>query len=121
MPFEKGLRTCVAASAAASALRLDTAQRRAVFHAALLRSIGCTAHGRLMGELHAAALLHDLSRTAVSSYQARSSRVSARRIAYAVRSCEFSCLHEPSHRAAADESAADPKWQGDLPPSPRLR
>src|ERR1700716_4011746 len=44
MPFEKGLRTCVAASALAAALRLDADQRRAVFHAALLRSIGCTAH-----------------------------------------------------------------------------
>src|SRR5438105_8237013 len=44
MPFEKGLRTCVAASAFASALRLGTDQRRAVFHAALLRAIGCTAH-----------------------------------------------------------------------------
>jgi HD-GYP domain-containing protein (c-di-GMP phosphodiesterase class II)/DNA-binding CsgD family transcriptional regulator len=44
MPFEKGLRTCVAASAFASALRLSADQRRAVFHAALLRAIGCTAH-----------------------------------------------------------------------------
>ena len=44
MPFEKGLRTCVAASAFASALRLSREQRRAVFHAALLRAIGCTAH-----------------------------------------------------------------------------
>jgi len=44
MPFEKGLQTCVAASAFAAALRLSTDQRRAVFHAALLRAIGCTAH-----------------------------------------------------------------------------
>jgi HD-GYP domain-containing protein (c-di-GMP phosphodiesterase class II)/DNA-binding CsgD family transcriptional regulator len=44
MPFEKGLRTCVAACAFASALRLGGDQRRAVFHAALLRAIGCTAH-----------------------------------------------------------------------------
>jgi HD-GYP domain-containing protein (c-di-GMP phosphodiesterase class II) len=44
MPFEKGLRTCVVACAFASALRLTTHQRRAVFHVALLRSIGCTAH-----------------------------------------------------------------------------
>jgi hypothetical protein len=44
MPFEKGLRTCVAASAFASALRLSADQRRAVFHASLLRAIGCTAH-----------------------------------------------------------------------------
>jgi HD-GYP domain-containing protein (c-di-GMP phosphodiesterase class II)/DNA-binding CsgD family transcriptional regulator len=34
----------VAASAFASALRLSIDQRRAVFHAALLSSIGCTAH-----------------------------------------------------------------------------
>src|SRR5438132_10206032 len=44
VPFEKGLRTCVAASAFASAVRLSADQRRAVFHAALLRAIGCTAH-----------------------------------------------------------------------------
>ena len=44
LPFEQGLRTCVAATAFASALRLNVNQRRAVFHAALLRSIGCTAH-----------------------------------------------------------------------------
>src|SRR5205807_3350317 len=41
--FEKGLRTCVVASAFASALELDLAERRPIFHAALLRSIGCTA------------------------------------------------------------------------------
>ena len=44
MPFEKGLRTCVVASALARHLRLGPEQRRAIFHAALLRSIGCTAH-----------------------------------------------------------------------------
>src|SRR5207245_9151646 len=44
MPFEQGLQTCVAASAVAAALRLSAEQRRAVFHAALLRAIGCTAH-----------------------------------------------------------------------------
>src|SRR4051794_28763905 len=44
MPFEKGLRTCVVASTFAAALRLSLEERRAVFHAALLRSIGCTAH-----------------------------------------------------------------------------
>jgi response regulator RpfG family c-di-GMP phosphodiesterase/DNA-binding CsgD family transcriptional regulator len=44
MPFEKGLRTCVAACALASALRLSAGQRRAVFHTSLLRAIGCTAH-----------------------------------------------------------------------------
>src|SRR5713226_2544534 len=44
LPFEQGLRTFVAASAFAAALRLSVDQRRAVFHAALLRSIGCTSH-----------------------------------------------------------------------------
>jgi HD-GYP domain-containing protein (c-di-GMP phosphodiesterase class II)/DNA-binding CsgD family transcriptional regulator len=44
MPFEKGLRTCVAASAFGSAAGLALDQQRAVFQAALLRSIGCTAH-----------------------------------------------------------------------------
>jgi HD-GYP domain-containing protein (c-di-GMP phosphodiesterase class II)/DNA-binding CsgD family transcriptional regulator len=44
MPFEKGLRTCVVASALAAVMHLRIDQRRAVFHAALLRSIGCTAH-----------------------------------------------------------------------------
>jgi hypothetical protein len=44
MPFEKGLRTCVVASTLASALRLSVEMRRAVFHAALLGSVGCTAH-----------------------------------------------------------------------------
>jgi HD domain len=44
LPFEKGLRTCAVASAFAEALDLGLADRRAVFHAALLRAIGCTAH-----------------------------------------------------------------------------
>ena len=44
MPFEKGLRTCVAASAFGAAAGLSLAEQRAVFQAALLRSIGCTAH-----------------------------------------------------------------------------
>src|SRR5437870_13652354 len=44
MPFEKGLRTCVVGSALAVVLQLSLDQRRAVFHAALLRSIGCTGH-----------------------------------------------------------------------------
>lgn len=44
MPLEKGLRTCAAASAFALALGLPLGEQRAVFHAALLRSIGCTAH-----------------------------------------------------------------------------
>lgn len=44
LPFEKGLRTCAVASAFAEALDLGLADRRAVFHMALLRAIGCTAH-----------------------------------------------------------------------------
>jgi HD-GYP domain-containing protein (c-di-GMP phosphodiesterase class II)/DNA-binding CsgD family transcriptional regulator len=44
MPFEKGLRTCVAASAFGSVAGLAPDEQRAVFQAALLRSIGCTAH-----------------------------------------------------------------------------
>ncbi len=44
VPFEKGLRTCAAASAFAEALGLGLPERRAVFHAALLRALGCTAH-----------------------------------------------------------------------------
>src|SRR5687767_10707490 len=44
VPFEKGLRTCALATAFATHLGLDDADRAAVFHVALLRSIGCTAH-----------------------------------------------------------------------------
>ncbi|MCV2491071.1 LuxR C-terminal-related transcriptional regulator [Geodermatophilus sp. YIM 151500] len=43
-PFEKGLRTCVVATAFAELLGADEADRTAVFYAALLRSLGCTAH-----------------------------------------------------------------------------
>jgi HD-GYP domain-containing protein (c-di-GMP phosphodiesterase class II)/DNA-binding CsgD family transcriptional regulator len=41
---EKGLRTCLVATAFAGALGLPTTDRTAVFQAALLRSIGCTSH-----------------------------------------------------------------------------
>ena len=44
VPFEKGLATCTVATAFAGALGLDGPDRRAVFHAALLRAVGCTAH-----------------------------------------------------------------------------
>ncbi len=44
LPFEKGLRSCVVASAFADALGLSPAERRSAFHASLLRAIGCTAH-----------------------------------------------------------------------------
>ncbi|MFD2091966.1 HD domain-containing phosphohydrolase [Blastococcus deserti] len=44
VPFEKGLRTCALATAFAAELELDDDGRAAVFHVALLRSIGCTAN-----------------------------------------------------------------------------
>ncbi|MGD9529464.1 MAG: hypothetical protein AB7V44_22090, partial [Pseudonocardia sp.] len=44
VPVEKGLRTCVVATAFAAALGLDEADRTAAFHASLLRAVGCTAH-----------------------------------------------------------------------------
>ncbi len=51
VPFEKGLRTCVVASAIAETLELDRAARRAVYFAALLRSLGCTAHASAFAEM----------------------------------------------------------------------
>lgn len=42
MPFEKGLAVCLVADAVAGRLRLDEADRRVVFHAALLAAVGCT-------------------------------------------------------------------------------
>ncbi|GAB3209499.1 HD domain-containing phosphohydrolase [Nocardia tengchongensis] len=42
MPFEKGLAVCLIADAVAARLRLDEAERRVVFHAALLAAVGCT-------------------------------------------------------------------------------
>jgi len=44
VPFEKGLRTCALATAFGRELALDDADLAVVFHVALLRSIGCTAH-----------------------------------------------------------------------------
>ncbi|WP_141282190.1 HD domain-containing phosphohydrolase, partial [Pseudonocardia hydrocarbonoxydans] len=44
VPFEKGLRTCVVATAFAGALGWSRDERLAVFHTALLRSVGCTSH-----------------------------------------------------------------------------
>ncbi len=43
-PLEKGLRTCAVATAFADGLELNLPDRRAVYHAALLMGIGCTAH-----------------------------------------------------------------------------
>jgi HD-GYP domain-containing protein (c-di-GMP phosphodiesterase class II) len=51
VPFEKGLRTCVVASLLADALGLRQGDRRAVYFAALLRSLGCTAHSSTFGEM----------------------------------------------------------------------
>jgi HD-GYP domain-containing protein (c-di-GMP phosphodiesterase class II)/DNA-binding CsgD family transcriptional regulator len=42
--FEKGLRTCAVAAAFGESLGLDLAEERTVFHAALLRALGCTAY-----------------------------------------------------------------------------
>jgi HD-GYP domain-containing protein (c-di-GMP phosphodiesterase class II)/DNA-binding CsgD family transcriptional regulator len=44
VPVEKGLRTCVVATAFGAALGLDEPDRLALFHASLLRSIGCTSY-----------------------------------------------------------------------------
>jgi len=44
MPFEKGLRTAVAAAALADGIDLALEDRRAAYYAALLRSLGCTAN-----------------------------------------------------------------------------
>ena len=41
-PFEKGLATCLVATSLADRIGLDEAERRVVFHAALLSSVGCT-------------------------------------------------------------------------------
>ena len=51
VPFEKGLRTCVVASRLADALGLDRADRHAAYFAALLRSLGCTAHASVFAEM----------------------------------------------------------------------
>lgn len=44
LPFEKGLRTCLVATAFAQRLGLPAGDRAVVHTAALLRSIGCTSH-----------------------------------------------------------------------------
>jgi hypothetical protein len=57
LPFEKGLTTSVLAGAFSDALDLGLPERRAVFHTALLRAIGCTAHA----SENAAMFLDDLA------------------------------------------------------------
>jgi HD-GYP domain-containing protein (c-di-GMP phosphodiesterase class II) len=44
VPFEKGLQVCVLADEFARGLGVDEETRATVFHAALLRSVGCTSH-----------------------------------------------------------------------------
>ncbi len=44
VPFEKGLATCAVSTAFAHVLGLAADERRAVFHTALLRAVGCTAY-----------------------------------------------------------------------------
>src|SRR5450755_3337931 len=51
VPFEKGLRTCVVASVLAEHLELTRGDRQAVYFAALLRSLGCTAHASSLAEM----------------------------------------------------------------------
>ncbi|MGZ4176456.1 MAG: HD domain-containing phosphohydrolase [Solirubrobacteraceae bacterium] len=51
VPFEKGLRTSVIASRLGEALELNPSDRRAVYFAALLRSLGCTAHASAFAEM----------------------------------------------------------------------
>ena len=51
VPFEKGLRTCLVASGLAELLDAGLQERRDVYFAALLRSLGCTTHASLFAEL----------------------------------------------------------------------
>jgi hypothetical protein len=51
VPFEKGLRTCVVASVISDDLGLRRDDRQAVYFAALLRSLGCTAHASSFAEI----------------------------------------------------------------------
>jgi HD-GYP domain-containing protein (c-di-GMP phosphodiesterase class II) len=51
VPFEKGLRTSVVASMLADELELNHRDRQAVYFAALLRSLGCTAHASAFAEM----------------------------------------------------------------------
>lgn len=51
VPFEKGLRTCVVATALAGELGLSRVDLDAAYFASLLRSIGCTAHSSVFAEM----------------------------------------------------------------------
>jgi HD-GYP domain-containing protein (c-di-GMP phosphodiesterase class II) len=51
VPFEKGLRTCVVAAVLTEHLDLQRDDRQAVYFAALLRSLGCTAHASSFADM----------------------------------------------------------------------
>ena len=51
VPFEKGLRTSVVASRLGQTLDLSLADRRAIYYASLLRSLGCTAHASVFADV----------------------------------------------------------------------
>ena len=51
VPFEKGLRTCLVGCGLAEALDVAPSEGRAVYFAALLRSLGCTAHASTFAEM----------------------------------------------------------------------
>lgn len=51
VPFEEGLGVGLVATALAGVLGLDEDDRRVVFHAALLRAVGCTSHASENAEL----------------------------------------------------------------------
>ncbi|MEU2175834.1 HD domain-containing phosphohydrolase [Nocardia sp. NPDC019219] len=53
MPFEKGLATCLVATGLAERIGLPDAERRAVFHAALLADLGCTGRASENAEWYA--------------------------------------------------------------------
>ncbi|MGK8522208.1 HD domain-containing phosphohydrolase [Nocardia asteroides] len=53
MPFEKGLATCLVATGLAARIGLPEADRRAVFHAALLAAAGCTGRASENAETYA--------------------------------------------------------------------
>ncbi|MCE5288117.1 MAG: LuxR C-terminal-related transcriptional regulator [Nocardiaceae bacterium] len=74
--FEKSLQTCLVADALARDLGLDERDRRATYHAALLRGIGCTSNASESAELfvddvafQSAFHVLDVGRPDVLSYQ----------------------------------------------------
>jgi HD-GYP domain-containing protein (c-di-GMP phosphodiesterase class II)/DNA-binding CsgD family transcriptional regulator len=53
LPFEKGLQTCLVATAFSAGLGWSEQDRRVVFQAALLRAVGCTSHASENADLFA--------------------------------------------------------------------